>query len=311
MSVEVLVRDLVKSYGDVAAVRGVSFDVGAGEIFGLLGPNGAGKTTTLECILGLRHPEAGSITVAGIDALSQRNQVKEMIGAALQSTGLQEKITPREALKLFASFYRHAIDSSELISRFSLEQKADASVDTLSGGQRQRLALALAFVNDPKLVFLDEPTAGLDPQSRRELYDIISQMRTDGHTVVLTTHYIEEAHHLCDRIAIIDHGKVIAAGTPEQLINNAKAPAHVVVRTTKPMDLASVQSLPGVLSAEQIEGAWHLGTSNSTQTVTGLIKQLEAGSNELRDLQMRRPTLEDVFIDLTGNRLDAEEIGTS
>jgi ABC-2 type transport system ATP-binding protein len=303
MPADVSVRDLTKRYGDLVALRGVSFDVAAGEIFGLLGPNGAGKTTAIECILGLRRPDGGSITIAGIDALAHPEQVKSTLGAALQGTALQDKITPREALTLFASFYRDSIKPDDLIERFALAEKADAAFDTLSGGQKQRLALALAFVNDPKLVFLDEPTAGLDPQSRHELHGVIAQMRRDGHTVVLCTHYLEEAQRLCDHIAIIDHGRLIAVGTPDELIAAAKTPSRVRVKTAQPIEPGKLKLLPAVVSAEQQDGQWQLGTTNAGQTAIGLLKMLESESNELLDLQIRRPTLEDVFLELTGTSL--------
>src|SRR6476619_3731179 len=214
MSAKVSVRDLRKHYDGVEAARGVSFDIEDGEIFGLIGPNGAGKTTTLECVIGLREPDAGSIEVCGIDARQRPLDVKQRIGAALQTTSLQDKITPREALALFASFYREHAPAAELLDRFGLTSKADAHFDTLSGGQRQRLALALAFVNRPELVFLDEPTTGLDPASRRELHGSIMRMKQDGHTVLFTTHYLDEAEQLCDHVAIIDHGRIVATGTP-------------------------------------------------------------------------------------------------
>src|SRR5258708_1000679 len=214
MAAMVEVKELRKRYGEVQAVRGVSFEVAQGEILGMLGPNGAGKTSTLECIIGLRRPDSGSIEVCGLDALRQSTEVSQRIGAQLQATALQDKITPREALRMFAAFYRQAADIERLIERFSLAEKADARFETLSGGQKQRLALALAFVNEPRVVFLDEPTSGLDPQSRRELHQLVIQMRGEGRSVLLTTHYFEEAQTLCDRIAIVDHGRVIATGTP-------------------------------------------------------------------------------------------------
>jgi ABC-2 type transport system ATP-binding protein len=302
----VLVRDLVKRYDNVEAVRGVSFEIAEGEIFGFLGPNGAGKSTTLECILGLVHPDGGSISIAGIDALGEPDLVKGLIGAALQSTGLQEKITPREALDLFGSFYDNAIATNELISRFGLGDKVNATFDTLSGGQKQRLALAIAFVNNPKLIFLDEPTAGLDPQSRRDLHGAIAGLKADGRTVVLTTHYIEEAHQLCDRIAIIDHGRVIAMGKPDELIAGAKTGAKIVLKTRTPLDALMLSALPGVVSAECGEGEWRLSTGNVSQTIFALIKRLDSDGNELLDLQIRRPSLEDVFIELTGNRIEGD-----
>jgi ABC-2 type transport system ATP-binding protein len=221
-----VVRDLVKRYGAVEAAAGVSFEVAAGEVFGLLGKNGAGKTTTLECILGLRRPDSGEILVNGIDAIAHPGQVKELVGAQLQATALQDKITPREALRFFGSFYSRAARAEDLIEQFGLGEKADSAFDTLSGGQKQRLGVALALVNEPQLVVLDEPTAGLDAQARRELHGMIGRIRRGGRTVVITTHYIEEAHQLCDRIGIIDRGKIVAAGHPDDLILAATEPGR-------------------------------------------------------------------------------------
>jgi len=218
MPAKVIVRDLRKHYGGVHAADGVSFEVQDGEIFGLLGPNGAGKTTSVECVVGLREPDTGYIEVSGIDARQRPGDVKQKIGAALQTTSLQDKITPREALRVFGAFYRNRAEPQALLERFSLAEKADAPFDTLSGGQRQRLAPALAFVNNPELIFLDEPTTGLDPLSRRDLHGEIARMKQGGHTVMLTTHNIEEAERLCDRIAIIDHGRIVASGAPHELI---------------------------------------------------------------------------------------------
>jgi ABC-2 type transport system ATP-binding protein len=274
-----------------------------GEIFGLLGPNGAGKTTTLECILGLRDPDAGEIEVCGIDLRRNSSAAKERIGAALQSTALQEKITPREALGLFASFYKKKADLNALIQRFDLSEKADSFYDTLSGGQKQRLALALALVNEPEFLLLDEPTAALDPQSRRELHDAILDLKSSGKTVVLTTHYIEEAEQLCDRIAIVDHGKIIAEGTPSALIAASKALPRVTVQTSKPLDEARAAKLGGVVSVEREHGRLALATARVGETVIDLVKWIEAEGNELSDMQVRKPTLEDVFIELTGRRL--------
>ena len=193
-------------------MEGISFEVGAGEIFGLLGPNGAGKTSAVECILGLREPDGGIITVCGMDARREPAAVKRRIGAALQSTALQDQITPREALRLFGAFYQDSVPPGELLERFDLVEKADARFETLSGGQRQRLALALAFVNRPEVLFLDEPASGLDPQARRDLHESIRGFRREGRAVLLTTHYIEEAHALCDRLAILDQGRIVATG---------------------------------------------------------------------------------------------------
>ncbi|HZK80506.1 MAG TPA: ABC transporter ATP-binding protein [Humisphaera sp.] len=295
--------DLVKRYGDVEAVRGVSFDVADGEVFGLLGPNGAGKTSTVECVIGLRRPDEGIIRLCGIDALTNPDEVKERIGVALQSTALQDKITPREALTLFGSFYSRHVEVKTLIKRFSLEEKADAPFDSLSGGQRQRLALALAFVNEPEVLFLDEPTTGLDPQSRRDLHADILQMRKEGRTVVLTTHYIEEAHLLCDRVAIVDHGKVIAIGKPDDLIAVSKSTLRVTVQATRPLDAGRLAALATVQHADVNNGRAVLKTANVSQTIIDVVRALDETGNELIDLQINRPSLEDVFIELTGSSL--------
>ena len=240
MPAKVIVRDLKKHYDGVEAARGVSFDIEDGEIFGLIGPNGAGKTTTLECVIGLREPDSGRIEICGIDARQHPFDVKEKIGAALQTTSLQDKITPREALALFASFYRQRTAAAELLERFGLTAKADAPFDTLSGGQRQRLALALAFVNRPELVFLDEPTSALDAQSRRDLHREILRMKADGHTVLLTTHYIDEAEALCDRVAVIDKGTIVATGGTRELMGQSSALPSVTVTATRPLDRAAL-----------------------------------------------------------------------
>src|SRR3979409_2137207 len=211
------VENLTKRYGDVEALRGVSFSVSEGEVFGLLGPNGAGKTTTVEILEGLRTPDSGRVSVCGLDPQQNPQELKHEIGAALQATSLPDKRRVMEALRLFASFYRRKRDPEELLKRFGLEEKRNAFYSQLSGGQKQRLALAMALVNDPKVLFFDEPTSGLDPQVRREIYDIIEELRGEKKTILMTTHYIEEAERLCDRVAIVDHGTVIALGTPREL----------------------------------------------------------------------------------------------
>ncbi|HET6251086.1 MAG TPA: ABC transporter ATP-binding protein [Tepidisphaeraceae bacterium] len=300
---KLVVRNLTKRYGDVEAVRGVSFEVADGEVFGLLGPNGAGKTTTIECIIGLRQPDGGEIELCGINAVTSPKSVKELIGVALQSTFLQDKITPREALKLFGSFYAKRAGTHDLLARFSLLEKADARFDTLSGGQRQRLALALAFVNEPEVLFLDEPTTGLDPQSRRDLHADILKMRAEGRTVVLTTHYIEEAHILCDRLAIIDHGKVIAIGKPDDLVKASQTAMRITVQASQPLDAARLKEIPSVQGISADGNRAVLETNNIGQTVIDLLRALEQTHNELVDLQISRPSLEDVFIERTGTAL--------
>jgi ABC-2 type transport system ATP-binding protein len=219
MTTAIAVQGLARRYGAVTAVDGISFDVGAGEIFGLLGPNGAGKTTTLECILGLGRPDAGRIAVCGQDVRANPRGASARIGAMLQATGLQDKISPREALNLFRSFYPRALAADVLIARFGLREKQDTAYDTLSGGQKQRLALALAFVGDPQVFVLDEPTAGLDPQMRREVQDHIRAMKDAGRAVLLATHDMDEAERLCDRLAVIAGGRIVATGTPQELIS--------------------------------------------------------------------------------------------
>ena len=296
---KVIVRDLHKRYGAVHAAQGVSFEIQDGEIFGLLGPNGSGKTTTLECTIGLRQPDTGDIEVCGLDARRRPEAVKQRIGAVLQTIALQDKITPREALSLFASFYRNTVAPDRLLERFALGEKADAPFDTLSGGQRQRLAVALAFVNDPELVFLDEPTTGLDPQSRRELHAEIARMKQDGRTVLLTTHYIEEAEQLCDRIAIIDRGRIIASGPPRSLIAASTVMQTVALTTARPVHPGSLASVPGVddLVCEDVKVRFR--TATTSRTIAGLMRVLDEQGIELTELQVRKATLEDVFIALT------------
>jgi ABC-2 type transport system ATP-binding protein len=298
-----VVADLSKSYGPIRAVAAVSFDIAPGEIFGLLGPNGAGKTTTVECTIGLRPPDAGQITIAGLDARRRPRQVKQKLGVALQSTMLPDKITPREALRLFASFYPQAASPDDLLERFSLTEKAKAKFETLSAGQRQRLAVALALVNRPEVIVLDEPTAGLDPQSRRQLHEVIRQAKSDGKAVLLTTHYIDEAQHLCDRIAIIDHGKVIATGRPEELVAAAKSPPHVTVTTTRPLPEERLRTLQGVTTVKTDGTTATIHTTAATRTIVELIRLVESEANEITDLHIRKPSLEDVFIELTGRGL--------
>ena len=297
---QIVVKNLMKRYAGVEAVRGVSFDVEAGEIFGLLGPNGAGKTTTLECVIGLRLPDTGSIEVCGVDAVAEPRRVKQMIGAQLQSTALQDKVTPRKALRLFTSFFEKHAEVNHLIDRFALAEKADEPFDTLSGGQKQRLGLALAFVNEPRVVFLDEPTTGLDPQSRRDLHDSIRQIRAEGRSVLLTTHYLEEAEQLCDRIAIVDHGRLIASGTPSELIGRAALKPRLRFRASRLIDLAKLRGLPGVSDAAAINDGYFLKTTNMSQSIIELVRLLEAENNDLLELQVEKPTLEEVFIELTG-----------
>jgi len=297
------VESLEKRYEDVHAVRGVSFSVHEGEVFGLLGPNGAGKTSTIEVLEGLRVRDGGRVSVCGFDPEKNPNELKREIGAALQSTSLPDKIRVSEALRLFSSFYHRRRKSEDLLKRFGLEEKRHAFYSQLSGGQKQRLALAIALVNDPKVLFLDEPTAGLDPQVRREIYDIIEELKRDKKTIVLTTHYIEEAERLCDRVAIVDHGKVIAEGTPRELKQRSANTARVEVRLAKPTENGALKSLDAVVDAREIDGVHVLHCQRTAPTIVSLVKLLEATGNELVSLEIATPSLEDVFIELTGRRL--------
>ena len=296
---KVVVRNLTKRYGDVAAAGGVSFDIEDGEIFGLLGPNGAGKTTTLECVIGLREPDEGTIEVCGIDARQRPRDVKQKIGAALQTTALQDKITPREALALFASFYRAPAPPAALLERFGLADKADAPFDTLSSGQRQRLALALAFVNNPELVFLDEPTTGLDAHARRELHGEIRRMKRDGHTVLLTTHYMEEAESLCDRVGVIDQGRIVACGRPAELIAASAGAPVVELTLSRPLDRAALASIEGVTELQLEGAAARFRAANVNRAIGALMALLEREHVALVELHVQKASLEDVFLQLT------------
>jgi len=299
----ILAENLYKNYGPVEALRGVSFAVPQGEVFGLLGPNGAGKTSTVEILEGMRVPDRGMARVCGLDPEKSGEEFKQQIGAVLQSTALPDKLRVKEAIDMFANFYRRHANTDELLRRFQLEEKRNAFYSQLSGGQKQRLALAMALVNEPQVVFLDEPTAGLDPQVRREIYDIIEHLKKSNKTVLLTTHYIEEAERLCDRVAIVDHGKVIATGTPRELKHSSAGTTRIEVRMARPLNNGSLSSLEGVLNAREFDGTYILHSARPPQTIVALVKQLEAENNELQSLEMFSPSLEDVFIELTGRRL--------
>jgi len=294
------VRGLSKRYDNVQAIQGISFDVPAGEIFGLIGPNGAGKSTALECILGLCKPDAGSIRVRGIDIRDGSGRAKEIIGAQLQSSGLPDAMTPRQALGLFASFYRRAARPELLIERFGLSEKAGTRYASLSGGQRQRLSLALAFINEPEIVILDEPTAGLDPGARRDLHELIAMQRTAGRTIVLSTHYLDEARFLCDRIAMISGGSLVALDSPETLVARSSTHPQIEARTMPELSEDEVRSLPGAAGCTRDGTLWRIGTTSLNLTVAALGAMAEAKGVELRDLRIRRPTLDDVFHELSG-----------
>ncbi|MEY2881821.1 MAG: hypothetical protein RLZZ15_4201 [Verrucomicrobiota bacterium] len=296
MPAHVLVHDLRKRYGRVEAVRGVSFEIGRGEVFGLLGPNGAGKSTTIECLVGLREPDAGELTVGGVDVRRAPREAKQKIGVALQSTALPDQLTPREALRLFGAFFRERETPEVLIERFALGEKADARFATLSGGQRQRLALALAFVNRPELVVLDEPSTGLDPQARRELHASIREIRRGGCTVLLATHDLDEAEKLCDRVAIVDHGRVVNVGAPRELAAAVGGTTGVRLVTARPVGRARWEALPGIegLTCDGVAVSFRCRDAEAAlAALTALVAAERAGVVEL---SVRRAALEDVLV---------------
>ncbi len=296
-------RGLRKTFPKVVAVDGVDLDVAQGEVFGLLGPNGAGKTTTLEIIEGLTSSDAGEIEILGLTWARNGREIRSRIGVQLQSTSLFNKITPRESLDLYGSYYPKRRSTEELLRLVQLEEKADAYHITLSGGQQQRLALAMALVNDPELVFLDEPTTGLDPQARRGLWDVVRSMKAEGRTVVLTTHYMDEAEALCDRLAIMDHGKVIATGTPASLIADLAIPSVVELTFDGPAPEPGAFATDLGLAVERRADLWEIPTPDPKALLPRLLESAEARAVPFQQVHIRRATLEDVFLHRTGRSL--------
>ena len=298
-------RGLRKSYGALEAVRGIDIEVQAGEVFGLLGPNGAGKPTTVEIFEGLRPRSGGEVTVLGFDPDRQKRALKDRIGVCLQATNLPDKIKVHEALDLFASFYSRRVDSEALLKRLQLWEKRDAGYATLSGGQKQRLALALALINDPVMLFLDEPTTGLDPQVRLEIRDLIEELRAEKRTILLTTHYIEEAERLCDRVALIDNGVIIASGSPAELQAKSANQSGLEVSLGKPLPPDDLPEFPGAARTTVSGDRRHISvrSKHPAKTLVELIRWIDGQGIELEDVHLKRPTLEDVFIELTGKRL--------
>ncbi|MGD8191392.1 ABC transporter ATP-binding protein [Brevibacillus ginsengisoli] len=297
------VQGLLKRYGSFTAVKGVQFQVRKGEIFGLLGPNGAGKTTTLEMLVGLRKPDEGTAQIGPYDILRDLVRVKEIIGVQLQSTSLFELLTVEEILQMYASFYPSHIPIHTLIDDMLLTEKRKSRIKGLSGGQKQRLAIALALVHDPQVVFLDEPTTGLDPQARRTLWDIVIQLKAKGKTIVLTTHYMDEAHVLCDRIAIMDQGELIALDTPTQLVKSLHSDSAVEFRILEQADGLNLTGIAGVKQVGSRQDVHVLYTDNLQSTLMSLISFADEHNLQLVDLQTRTATLEDVFLHMTGRSL--------
>jgi ABC-2 type transport system ATP-binding protein len=302
-------RQLVKRYDGkppVEAVRGLDLVVEEGECFGLLGPNGAGKTTTLEIIEGLLDATSGEVEVLGLKWQTHGPEIRERIGISLQETRLADKLTVSETVTLFRSFYQQGIEPDEAIRRVSLEEKANSWIVKLSGGQKQRLAVACALVGDPQLLFLDEPTTGLDPQSRRQLWDVIGAYKTSGRTVMLTTHYMDEAERLCDRVAIVDHGKVIALGTPAELIHQLGGENIVLCQlapNSAPISESALAALPSVRSARRDDHCYSLAVEQPHVALPALLALVESLGLALASLTTRHATLEDVFVSLTGRHL--------
>ncbi|MBA3893636.1 MAG: ABC transporter ATP-binding protein [Gemmatimonadales bacterium] len=303
-----LVRGLRKRYDDVIAVDGLDLEIRAGDCFGLLGPNGAGKTTTIEICEGLTEPDEGEVVVLGLRWGEHDRELRERLGISLQETQFSEKLTVEETVRLFRSFYRRGPSAEEVIGTVQLQEKRKGRVGQLSGGQRQRLALACALVGDPALLFLDEPTTGLDPQSRRQLWDLIERFKADGRAILLTTHYMEEAERLCDRVAIVDRGKVIALGTPGELVASLSA-EHVVELTLAPgaaLDEESLGRVEGVAAAHRRNDTWRIRVAELHRAVPALLAELHRQGAQLTELRTHSATLEDVFVELTGRHLRDE-----
>jgi ABC-2 type transport system ATP-binding protein len=303
------VAGLHKRYKDVVAVDGLDLDVPRGECFGLVGPNGAGKTTTIEICEGLTTPDSGQVEVLGLTWAQDAHALRQRLGIQLQDTQLADKLTVLETLRLFRSFYARGPSPDELIALVQLDEKRDARIVSLSGGQKQRLALACALVGDPDLLFLDEPTTGLDPQARRQLWDLIEEFKGQGRTIVLTTHYMEEAERLCDRVAIVDRGKVIGLGTPVQLIASIGADQLIeciVGDDGHQVDLARLERLEGVRRVRAENGAIRIQASELHRTLPALLEHLGRQGTPIAELRTHSATLEDVFVSLTGRHLRDE-----
>lgn len=300
------VKNLVKRYGSFTAVNDVSFTVEKGEVFGLLGPNGAGKTTTIEMLVCLRKPDGGTALLSGFDIIKEQKKIKDVIGIQLQSTSLFELLTVKEIIEMYASFYPKHVSIPDLIDEMILAEKQNERVKALSGGQKQRLAIALALIHDPEIIFLDEPTTGLDPQARRTLWDIILKLKEKGKTIVLSTHYMDEAHVLCDRIGIMDKGELIALDTPDALVKQLQSDSAVEFRGSLSIDENYLASLDGVKQVSRREEVFTLYTDHLQNTLTSLIGYASEEGILLSDLKTRTATLEDVFIHMTGRRLREE-----
>ena len=305
MAHPILVEGLCKNYGDLAAVKGIDFEVRAGEVFGLLGPNGAGKTTTVEILEGLRSRSSGKVSVLDYDPEVQTSQLKDRVGVCLQHTNLQDKLKVIEAMELFGAFYTRTVNPQQLLKRLQLWEKRDTYYSKLSGGQKQRLALALALLNDPQVLFLDEPSAGLDPQARLEIHELMQDLRREQRTILLTTHYIEEAEKLCDRVAIVDEGRIIAIGTPREIQERTIAASIIEMECTRPFPAGSLPQWDDAdkVTLDDARTRFSVCSKRPARTVVAMVKWLDEYGFELSDIRIQRPTLEDAFIELTGKSL--------
>ncbi len=301
MSSIIKVQNLVKAYGATVAVDHISFEVQEGEIFGIVGPNGAGKTTTIECLEGMRRPDEGNIQVLGLDPQVDGKELKLRTGVQLQQSNLPDRMKVWEALDLYSTFYPHPLNWHLLIHQLGLEEKEKIPFAKLSGGQKQRLFVALALLPDPQLVFLDELTTGLDPQARHAIWDLIKNVRSQGKTILLTTHFMEEAERLCDRVLIMDHGRIVALDTPEALIHDLEMEERIVFNVIDPIPAAFMVyfSKDGSIEVDGEKVTVH-GKSNQTPLVTEVVTQLSEMHIKFRDLRTEQPNLEDVFLKLTG-----------
>jgi ABC-2 type transport system ATP-binding protein len=302
----VKVKSLRKTYGKTIAVENMSFEVYEGEIFGMVGPNGAGKTTTIECIEGLRQPDEGDIEVLGLDPKKDEHDIRERIGVQLQTSALQDRIKVWEALDLYASFYPKSTDWETLLKRLGLADKRNDYFDKLSGGQKQRVFVALALVNDPEVVFLDELTTGLDPRARHSIWDLVRDIQKSGKTVILTTHFMEEAERLCDRVAIVDHGRIVALDSPEKLIQNLGAETRIIFNVDRETKRPSekLKGTAGVTRIEQI-GDRVVVYGTGDEVAGKVVNALTSKGIRFSNLRTEQPNLEDVFLTLTGREMEA------
>lgn len=300
MSAQIQVSKLSKCYGPIAAAADVSFEVEAGEIFGLLGANGAGKTTVLECLVGLKEPDSGEVLVAGIDVRANPRDAHAQLGASLQGSGLPDHLTPREALWLFGSFHDRRVNVDELLAQFSLREKAGAPYGTLSVGQRQRVALALSVVNKPAVLILDEPTSGLDPQARRELHTWLRAMKRAGKTILLSTHDLDEAADLCDRVAVLRKGRLVAVGSPRELRDAGQRSPSIRFRSNPMLESSRLMELAGVQAVVPAGECHRLFTNNPSATIQALNRLVAEGRSEILELQLETVDLTETYLEITG-----------